>query len=215
MELAVEERLPVEDIVRVHGINCPHTECQNTWSDFVLLNAAIKQWRARTPQADFTDRIVAKSLTILPVTHRDVENGPEPKRNRPLSFLRWMISGVAALLVFTAVILLNRGPVKEDAPAELATSFSIENHHQALGTLFIRWVDGASSGVTGSVASILTEKTPSAPAEASSQQSSWIQLWGEQIKPLEEELGKAYRVFVEEELLDQTHIEPASRGSVT
>ncbi|HWL09511.1 MAG TPA: hypothetical protein VNQ76_13970, partial [Planctomicrobium sp.] len=192
LEQAVEERSPPTEELRLHASACRNAECRDAWSEFVLLDSAIKEWAIRdwkktTHQVDFVDQILSRSIP---------QNRHLTKRQPERSFLykqKGAIGGSVAVVAM--MLLLVWGTIPRTTPVATSSPSEIDGY-QELGTLYISWVEGASAGVTGSVTSMLTPATSRTTDDTvQTDSTSWLQHWGEQLRPLEEELDRTFRVF--------------------
>jgi|GEM_PF-4996056 len=191
LDLAVEERRSPEESVQSHGAGCPNPECQLAWADFRLLEAALSAWKRPVATIDFVDRILAQ-VPGVPVGSAVTQDGSRRRTRLWGRRFRGRIV-LAPVVAVCALLVTGRGFWTGDSNSPTAPTVQSEGF-QELGTLYISWVEGASSGVTESVASVLAPPALDHVTESTGEES-WLQHWGKQLKPLEEELNQTFRVF--------------------
>ena len=93
-----------------HAQNC--VECRGLWDEFLLLEAAIADWKPRTINVDLTDRVLAamsitrdvvpsESTTATTLTILSREAQSEPRRSA------WPLVTTIALVLLAVVVVLR------------------------------------------------------------------------------------------------------------
>ena len=116
-----------------HAQTC--VECRGLWDEFLLLEAAIADWKPRTINADLTDRVLATMAStqevVVPATTLTIlsrEAGSNPRRSA------WpLVTTIALVLVAVVVVLRDRSAEREvvttnpDPGRQLAVAQPIES----------------------------------------------------------------------------------------
>lgn len=212
LEHCVEARGAVEAQAEEHACLCTSAPCQRAWLNYQLLELAIADWRADSPHVSLADRILS-NCTENPAREdrlvaQDLRAGasvstatPVPSRRK----LSWTAAALAAAACLIAAVVIRspghstgslaHGPAGgNQVPAAEATEL------EEIGSMYVHWMEGASSRVTSTVAFVLLEEEP-AENEPVPESSGWLKTWQEQLKL---QIDDTFREIISEPSRDQS-----------
>lgn len=192
LEKAIEGRAVLGTAARSHGCVCTEASCQAAWNDYVFLNQVLSEFRSMTPQVDFTSQVISQ------LQDQSVAKGKAQESRQ--AFGRGAVASICGVAILLGLCVLtpsfsvftpsscksvdNLQPVQNVQVAVILAPQLVTAH-------YIDWVEGASSRVGESLVSVgagTREPPVDAPA---SDESLWMDVWGQHLKSLEDELGKA------------------------
>ncbi|SFI77863.1 hypothetical protein [Planctomicrobium piriforme] len=210
LEQCVENRTAPDAELQRHAQTCGNETCQAAWADHLLLEQALSQWAPGVARVNLADQVLA--ATSEP-------SRPAGSRASSRAWRRGAAVAIAcSVMVCAAAAIALRGSLS-NGPAQPVVAARPEStpvdgdpaEYQQLGTVYVGWLEEASSSVTGSISYVLTEST-SAQSSGSGGRTGWLRDLGEQLKPLEEELDKTLKDLTGEKPVDQTGL-PAASGT--
>lgn len=212
LEEAIEAReWPANEIV-LHFEGCQNSDCQTAWSDYLLLEAAIVDWQLSESGSDEIDPLPQPSS---PAEHP----GGKPRRRQ--GAMTALGACVVALLCLPMVNGIGVSPQKDlphlvsdsdsDETSELLPQGEQTSERSAVAPLLtLEWIGDAPLQVGHSMVSVLLGDEQS-PPPASTGRPGWMELWPEQLLPIQEEV-EAVRDLLQGQP-DSQSLSPASAAN--
>ncbi len=133
LDAAVDQRELVEsDALREHAASC--LQCRTAWDDFLLLEAAIADWRGQSLAVDLTERVLtgwrSERRETLPSKSTEGISVTVVRVSEQSTGMKWwpMLVPIVAALSLAVMVLINRErgselvAVKSEQPPVIAKS---------------------------------------------------------------------------------------------
>lgn len=192
LDQLIENRLDITNDVAEHGAICSQSDCQERWTDFVLLESAISAWKQQTPVIDLKDQILKAEqfdeVQVLPQT---------PRQTNSTAMFTTVAACVAvcALVVVITIPRLN-WPMPENGVARVEAGSQDKEELEELGRMYASMVHDASQKMTATVANVLPSMDQMMDNMGPS--ASLLNIWSERLEPIEQEFDEKLENFLRE-----------------
>jgi hypothetical protein len=213
LQCAVEERSEEQlRELRDHAASCKH--CRAVWQEFAVLRQAIPLWKARMPDVDLVDAVMARTHELRPLASRSTSIG-------------WWVSAAVATAAACVLALAvwpsapDNAPQPDlqladtDEPDPLTAPLADEQPTQGeVGSLvrdatdpYLELAEGVTDAVRGTRKFLpATEALADNEAQQEDRPSpaSWINDWSQDLEPIGRDVANAMNF-----LLDAVPADPA------